>query len=282
MTENTFKILDLDLKLIHEKLYEILIFIDWICTKHGIKYQLFAGSLLGAVRHEEIIPWDDDIDICMVRTEYDKFISIFKNHPEYQDKYFLQTVNSDKKYLMHFAKLRLNNTIYREILFKDHDINHGIFVDIFPIDSVPNSKIKRFFHQKIILLLGRISLFRTKNAVMYIKGNIIVKKSLHLISLLFPKRLIDSMLYFLMIKYNNKDCKYLSHLTNGTTKKRYEKFMFEKSTYEKSVKTRFGMNYYPIAKEYELVLTSLYGDYEQLPCENDRRPQHGVIEIKLQ
>ena len=84
--------------------------IQRICKKHKIIFFLNAGTLLGAVRHQGFIPWDDDLDVGMLRSEYDRFIDIASK--ELDEAYFLQTWDSDPKYPMPFAKIRLNGTKY--------------------------------------------------------------------------------------------------------------------------------------------------------------------------
>ena len=132
-----------------------------ICDKIGVKYYLDAGTLLGAVRHKGFIPWDDDIDLVMFRDEYDKFISYCKENLEYP--YFLQTTDTDSSIYQH-AKIRRSDTtaILEKDLEANWDFNQGIFLDIFPLDRVPEDKGKReiFLYE---LQLIKLELFFLKN-----------------------------------------------------------------------------------------------------------------------
>lgn len=83
---------------------EILKKIDEVCKKHNIKYWIDSGTLLGAVRHKGFIPWDDDIDIAMLREDYEKFLKVAQK--DFGNEYFLQTKNTDKKYPLFYAKVR--------------------------------------------------------------------------------------------------------------------------------------------------------------------------------
>lgn len=123
--------------------------IDRICKKHNIAYWLDAGTLLGAVRHGGFIPWDDDIDICMVREDYNKFIEICKTDLD-TTNYFLQTMDTDRHYHKYTipCKLRINDTLAIESYDIVNNIyspfsHNGLYVDIFPYDKYSKSKFKR-------------------------------------------------------------------------------------------------------------------------------------------
>ncbi len=116
-----------------------------ICEKHGLRYYLFGGSCLGAIRHQGFIPWDDDLDVAMPRPDFNKLIELTK---EFKDPFFLQSVYSDKRYSYPYAKLRNSNTCFKEVLFAYTNINHGIWMDIFPLDGMSRkpgaTKVKSF------------------------------------------------------------------------------------------------------------------------------------------
>lgn len=121
---------------------DILKEVHRICEKQDIKYFISDGTLLGAVRHKGFIPWDDDLDISMFREDYEKFISIAKD--ELSEEFFLQTFDTDPYYDLYHVplKVRHNKSIFIE---KDEDnkkYHQGIYIDIFPMDKVPDSKTK--------------------------------------------------------------------------------------------------------------------------------------------
>lgn len=111
--------------------------LDRICKKHGIKYYAEGGTLLGAARHKGFIPWDDDMDFAMLRDDYNKFCEVAPK--EVESPFFFQDYRTDKVNFL-FCRLRNSNTTalpLRGIPYTDYT-NHGIFIDIFPIDAVPD------------------------------------------------------------------------------------------------------------------------------------------------
>lgn len=103
-----------------------------------IKYYLICGSALGAVKYKGFIPWDDDVDVALFREDYEKFL---KAAPELLPKHlFLQTPESEKYYYLFCSKLRDSRTTYIETDKKQDNINHGVFIDIIPLDKLPDDK----------------------------------------------------------------------------------------------------------------------------------------------
>lgn len=125
--------------------------LDKICKDHGIKYFACAGTMLGAIRHKGIIPWDDDIDIMMLREEYDKLCSLSSN---FDEPYFYQTESTDKGSMRGHAQLRNSQTtgILKFDLPGNYLFNQGIFIDIFPLDNLPDEEEER---QKYVARLKR-------------------------------------------------------------------------------------------------------------------------------
>ena len=131
-----------------------------ICERHNLKYWLDSGTTLGAVRHEGFIPWDDDIDLSMPLEDYKKFQTIAEE--ELSENIFFQNRQTDSSILFDYMKLRSNKASIIEFHEKDKDVEYhqGVFVDIFPMLTLPNTKFHRWHYETVFKL---IHFFSEKN-----------------------------------------------------------------------------------------------------------------------
>lgn len=127
-----------------------LIEVDRICKKYNIPYWLDSGTLLGAVRHKGFIPWDDDIDICILKEDYNRLLNIIEK--EIDSKYFVQSKKSDKYYFSSWIKIRDRNSIM--ICSGNEKFHQGIAIDIFPMSCYSNINKQVY---KILIKLKEIS-----------------------------------------------------------------------------------------------------------------------------
>lgn len=127
---------------------ELLEEVDRICTKYGISYSVEGGTLLGTVRHKGFIPWDDDVDIAMVRSEYIKFCRACEKELD-NAKYFFLTHDTDPEYRWGYAKVLKNGTSFVRYGQEHMKMRRGVYVEIFPMDGIP----KNFVERKIFNLI---------------------------------------------------------------------------------------------------------------------------------
>ena len=147
------------LYILHEIELEILRDFLYICKKYDLTYFGFAGTAIGALRHKGFIPWDDDIDVCMPRRDYNKFIKAAKK--EFPDKYTVMNAEENEAFPLTTTRWMLKGTAFREESLKDVDCELGIFLDIYPFDNVadyePSYKKQAFdawVCSKILILLS--------------------------------------------------------------------------------------------------------------------------------
>lgn len=126
-------------------------FFDY-CDRHGLEAFLVAGSALGARRHGDIIPWDDDIDVGLMREDYERLLELYRREPI--EGLFLQTSESEPGYPFAYAKLRIDGTHLQEPGFDGMGFHQGIFIDIFPFDHVPRTRVVAALQRILLAAVG--------------------------------------------------------------------------------------------------------------------------------
>lgn len=250
---------------LQKALYTMLCEFDRVCKALDITYFLFAGTLLGAVRHKGFIPWDDDLDVLMPRRDYERLL---KEGPGILDRehFFLQGEFSEH-FPMFFSKLRMNGTTCLEKYHpKDNKCHQGIYIDIFPCDNAYGSKIGRmmqFACSKIVIAKGLYKRgYDSKN---------ILKRILMLVCRPLPNR------FFHRIVTGPKDTQAYVHCYLGGASK-MEKSTFPASFFAGRMDASFEQGVFSIPEKYDDVLKVLYGDYMTIPPEADRRcKEHSIL-----
>lgn len=264
-----------ELRELQASLLEIMDEIDSICRKNKIRYSLSSGSLLGAVRHKGIIPWDDDIDVCMLRTDYDRFFDLCKT--ELGERFGMITIENKEDYGYGFSKIVLHGTKIKQIGLKEGQNVFEVWVDVFPYDHVPSSKLKRFFHKYYNYYL--IKLLEERYDGIYGDTGIFKRlcfSALHMINKYTDADKAKRKLIKNMKKYNNEESMYITSLSGFY---KYEKEILPKDFFDKLSEYKFsGRTYYGFAN-YDYYLQRLYGNYMKLPPE-EKRHTHNVELVK--
>ena len=256
---------------IKQKCLNILREIDRICKKEGITYYIYAGTLLGAVRHHGFIPWDDDIDVVMFREDYNRFAEACMR--ELDQKIFeLQTIYTDSQTSNPWMKLHDKNTAFISGIRRQGTIE-GINVDIFPIDNAPDSDWRCRLRGKIIDKINFIYQFRFCRR--FEEASFKMKIFQTLIRYIPPfkeqgfKEKYDRYLQ----KYNCQKTKRVVYLSNRT----YRRKLAAREWFAEPVMLRFEGEFFPAPRQWEKVLIALYGEnYMKLPPENQRVTVHGT------
>ena len=234
-----------------------------ICDLHNLKYFLIAGTLIGAIRHKGFIPWDDDIDIAMMRSDYDKFIEYCKTDLD-KEHFFLQTPSTEKDSAdFELARIRLNDTKFVESHRKNLNIHHGIFVEVFPYDDLPENKFKCLWYSDSFRLLKKAVGLRM--GYNYKAKNIINRIIMYILS--FATRIIplNKMIYKMNnyhLKYQNPNSKYVFLIAGGTS---YQEERHLRKTVTDLSEIEFEGKMYPIPKDFDTFLREQYGDYMTPP-----------------
>lgn len=269
VSEKTKKIMAVELDLLSQ--------MERVCSKYDIKYFAYAGTMLGAVRHKGFIPWDDDIDVAMTRENFDKFLKVAP--AEFNSPYFFQTALTDRRYFFSYARLR--NSLTSGLILKQAtpDYNNGIYIDIFVLDGLTenDSKLQKQLKWKSFL---------TRLANAYRKENIqessfffrIIKYVLHYsLCTLLPYEKFVELFNKNLSKYNESSDK-LTILTH-----KYEflkKYWCYKKDCESIVLMPFESLMIPVPKNYDAILTNMYGDYMEYPPIEKRGAWHeGILKF---
>lgn len=228
-----------------------------VCDKHGLKYFLTAGSMLGAVRHNGFIPWDDDIDIGMLRDDYNKLLEIADK--EFKYPYFFQTPYNDNIYRGH-AQLRNSETTAILPHELGLEFNQGIFMDIFPYDGIPNNKILyKIQKNKIKNMVNIMSWYKCYNPNL---KNSITMKIKKVFSNVFFKFVNYKKFYAhfekVCSKYSSLDDVLVSNLSLIYDRPKYQ---HNKKYFEELFFHKFENLSVPIPKEYDKILSKQYGNY---------------------
>ena len=261
---------DETLKHIHD--VELMILKDLIsfCDENNITYFMYAGSLLGTIRHSGFIPWDDDLDVCMLRSEFERFKKLFLS----DEKYDLLSTESHGDYPYFFAKLNLKNTRFEEEWMDQLDFTIGFNIDIFVLDDLTDNKYKRSYQLKKAFLYNRL----------------LIMSKIRLDDLPFVSKVISHSVYHVLHFLNlnpsklNKRClKFLNKYADVNAKNVFDisamaheyPLIYDKNDFKEVTQVKFEDIHVNVPKNYDKILTELYGDYMQLPPE-DKRYNHPI------
>lgn len=233
-----------------------------ICNRHNLRCSLVGGSAIGAVRHQGIIPWDDDIDLAMPRSDFERFCEICKK--ELPDHLFLQYFGTEKNCAFIFAKVRKNNTFFPEYYSRDIEMHQGVWVDIFIYDKVSDDpKVRQKENQKIQflknLLIVKVGYKLPPNA--NLSKKLLYYPSKVLAAMVDQKKIQDK-LTGLMSKHELEDTQYLVPYAGAYG---FERELMPADIFEDLIDVEFDGYTFKLIKEYDFYLRSLYGDYMKMP-----------------
>lgn len=235
------------------------------CVNNNIKYSLAYGTLLGAVRHRGYIPWDDDIDIMMLREDYNRFVHSYGN-----DIYRIEDLSTDPDYELPYAKVEDVRTVMKE--FVNGSSSSGVYIDIFPIDKIPDNLVcRRIFYwiKNILNVLFNIKTVKVTRRRSLMKNFVLLTGQ----SVLFfvSKRKIASLMSKIAKRYCCVRTLYVGIVAPAD------------SRIGEAIPSSFFEDYFEIPferlnvmsiRKYDKYLTATYGDYMQFPPVEERVSHH--------
>lgn len=252
---------------------EMLIEVDRICRKYDIKYSLDGGTLLGAIRHDGFIPWDDDADVVMLRSEYNKFYEACSSELD-SKRFFLQEFRTDAHYRWGYSKMRRNGTLFLREGQEHGKWNQSVFIDIFVYDWVPDNPILRRLHLFLCYCIrkGLYSEVGKKNA-----SNPFIRRWYWFINRIPRKFWIYAIERIAGIT-NRKRHELVRHMTYPYRKEC--RYGLPGECFDEYIEKDFEGHQFKILKKYDLYLSRLYGDYMTLPPV-EKRKVHPASKIRL-
>lgn len=245
---------------------DILLFVDKICKENNLKYCLAYGTAIGAVRHKGFIPWDDDIDIIMLRDDYDKFLKIIDNYNH--DTYKCLHVG-DKNYFYGFAKVVDLRTVLEENNFiRNPDL--GVYIDVFPVDGVNEQTYEKDFakfkkYHKLLIFASNKKFKKSPKGMAHTLKKLILYPFVKLIGWKYLLKKTEQIRKRVPLNTTSKVATYGSS---------HDKPVFDKKIFDNIIEVDFEGYKFPILKDYDLYLTQLYGDYMKLPPEEQQVSNH--------
>lgn len=253
---------------------EMLKVFDGFCKEYKLQYSLYAGTLLGAVRHQAFIPWDDDLDVCMARAEYDRFIALWEQHPV--EGYVLQNKANAPRFTQSFTKIRKDHTTFLQSEKEIGQYHTGIFIDIFPIDRIPNRRL-----QRLLFYWNSMEYQLLTREFVPPKGNAFVRLGSAVRLAVTPKQLRGNARRKILkriTKYNDQhDLETIAIETLASMRKQQPANLLDKY-----VELTFEDGKFMCFAEWDEYLRRKFGDYMQLPPEAERVWKHHPILIDFE
>lgn len=263
---------ELDLNQIKKIEFNILQFFDEFCRKNDVKYFLSNGSLLGAVKYKGFIPWDDDVDILIPRSDYEKLLSIWQDN----DKFTLITDKNNSGYLFPFAKLSDNRTVIEN----GSKVKMGLHIDLFPLDYWPDDKNKAVKMAKkcgfkLQMLCLSISEFKPSSSFL----RTAVKYCIIILTKLIGKKILSRNLKVLQAKIHKQAGTKLMGCVSWPVY--YDREVIPAEAFSDVKLVEFEGSKFPAPVGFDQYLRSLYGDYEPDPPVEKQKTHHGFKAYSL-
>ncbi|GMB10587.1 MAG: 2-C-methyl-D-erythritol 4-phosphate cytidylyltransferase [Candidatus Improbicoccus devescovinae] len=260
------------------KSLEIFIFFSNFCDKNNLKFFVCGGCCIGAIRNHGFIPWDDDMDIFMLREDYEKFKKIFTKNNKNKKYFCLLPLNNYEKNINHsFVKIIDTTTTIVKQNNSGCEETTGVELDIFPLDGCPSSHIKR----KIQILYALFYCLYSSEVIPEKYGKLVKILCIIFLKLVPGRKNKQKLCLFFeknMSKYKIKECNYITELCAGP---KYMMNKYPKKIFESNILKKFENILVPLPVGYDQYLKIVFGNYMELPQKKDQTPHHNIIFINF-
>lgn len=261
-----------EIKRIQEKSLEMVLYFKNICEENHLLFYLCGGCCIGAIRNQGFIPWDDDVDVFMPRSDYEKLKKIWDEKAD-TNRYSL--VDSNEDYIDHnlFLNIRDNETTFIRPYQTELDISHGLILDVLPLDGYPSSVLarKKQLFWATIYSLYRAQLVPQKHGKLI---TLVAKIALRVIPSKKTRYRIWRYAEKQMSKYHVEECTAVTELCSGP---RYMMNKYPQIVFKKAIYKQFEGYMMPIPIGYDTYLKIAFGDYMKLPPKEKRVAHHDVV-----
>ncbi|MGI6180370.1 LicD family protein [Butyricicoccus intestinisimiae] len=264
-------------KALQAKALEILQYFQGFCNQYGLVFYICGGCCIGAIRHKGFIPWDDDIDVFMKRDDYEKLPTLWNKYADTMHYSYCRTT-ATQNYHNIGASIRDNNTTFINAHSVNDDINHGLQIDIIPLDVCPTSKIERLsqiFFAMLYSLYNAQRLPDNQGKLLRILSKVMLK--------IVPSKKIRYKIWSFaqkrMTRWNGKSTGYITEICSGF---RYMKNKYPESYFSQPIMKEFENIKVPLPTDYDGYLKMAFGDYLTLPPKEKQIAKHNTVLVDLE
>ena len=262
--EQLHKLQQIELELLQE--------IHRICKKCDIHYTIIAGTMLGAVRHAGFIPWDDDADVALLRPEYEKFRKACRKELD-KGRFLFQDHRNTKGYRWGYGKLRRKDTLFLREHQEHMPYMQGVFIDIFPLDNVPDNYMARSLQNFECFCVRKILWAKVGK----IAEDNFWRKQIYKLLDKIPEKAVFAYYHKMICRANRKQTRMVRILTFPTPNNEYG---YYRCWYENSADIAFEGKIFQGIKDYDSYLSFKFGNYMELPPV-EKRKIHPVSRLQL-
>lgn len=257
---------------------DMLLYFDSFCKKHGLRYYIAGGTLIGAVRHKGFIPWDEDIDIHMPRTDYNKLPELWQKDADLE-KYTLCITDEKKNFRHNVYAIADNRTTLIEERTVNDDIPQGIRMDILPFDGVPHNVIKRLIQRFWAMVFSVYNVQRLPEN----QGGVIMRNAVRLALAVIRKPSLRYKIWkYAEQQFTKYDFETSPYVREFLCPLRSTKFVYPRKEFDKPVMLEFEGHMLPAQHYYRQYLENVYPNYMSMPPIEKRTQKTKAVFIDIE